>query len=63
MKNMLNNQMSLKAAREAGRPSEFIDEREAEEAGDRNAMVKVISSMAGTSSEASKASPRRKRGG
>jgi len=53
---------SLREAREAGKLEEFIAEREAE-TGDRAAMDKAIRSMAGKSSAAPKASPRRSRDG
>lgn len=53
---------SLKEAREQGKLDQFIKERKAE-TGDAAAMDQTISSMAGKSSEAPKASPRQKRDG
>lgn len=53
---------TLKQARDEGKLDEFIKEREAE-TGDADALDKTVSSMAGKSSEAPQASPRRNRGG
>jgi hypothetical protein len=52
------DKLNLKAARETGRLDEFIREREGER-GDAEALSRVVSSMAGKSSEAPKASSRR----
>jgi len=49
---------TLREAREQGKLDKFIKEREAE-TGDAAAVDRVIGSMAGKSSEAPKASPRR----
>lgn len=53
---------SLREAREQGTLDQFIKEREAQQ-GSAAAMEKTIAAMAGKSSEAPKASPRRNRGG
>ena len=54
--------MNLREAREKGKLERFIKEREAER-GDADALDRTLSSMAGKSSEAPKASSRRNRGG
>jgi hypothetical protein len=53
---------TLREAREQGKLAKFIKEREAEQ-GDRAALDRTVSSMAGRSSEAPPASPRRDRDG
>jgi hypothetical protein len=57
--------MTLREAREQGKLGQFIKEREAEGAakGDTDALNRVLRSMAGTSTEAPKASSRGNRGG
>jgi hypothetical protein len=53
---------TLREAREKGKLDQFIKEREAE-TGCAEALNRGLASMAGKSSEAPKASSRRKRGG
>jgi hypothetical protein len=53
---------TLREARDQGKLEQFIKEHEAE-TGDRDAMDKTISSMAGRSSEARPASKKGDRGG
>ena len=54
--------VTLKVARETGKLDQFIEEREGER-GDAAAIDRAVSSMAGKSSEAPPASPRRGRAG
>lgn len=53
---------SLREARDKGRLDQFVEERKTE-TGDAAALDRAVSSMAGKSSEAPQASPRRNRDG
>ena len=54
--------ISLREAQEQGKLSQFLKEH-ADERGDAEAVAQIVSSMAGKSSEAPKASSRRGRSG